>query len=57
MSCTSCHNLNRVETKNLARADWQVIIDRMKGKGAEISDDDTASVLDYLVKNYGPKNK
>jgi glyoxylase-like metal-dependent hydrolase (beta-lactamase superfamily II) len=56
MTCAACHNLNRVSTKTLAREDWQVIVDRMKGKGAELSDDDTATLLDYLLKNYGPKN-
>ncbi len=55
MACTTCHNLNRVQSKNLAQADWLMIVDRMKGKGAELSDDDTSMLLDYLVKNYGPK--
>ena len=55
MVCTACHNLNRVQSKNLAQTDWQVIVDRMKGKGAELSDDDTSTLLDYLVKTYGPK--
>jgi len=53
--CTACHNLNRVQTKNLALSDWQTIVERMKGKGAELSDDDTATLLDFLVKTYGPK--
>jgi glyoxylase-like metal-dependent hydrolase (beta-lactamase superfamily II) len=57
VTCTACHNLNRVQTKNLPQGDWQAIIDRMKGKGAELSDDDTATLLEYLVKNYGPKTK
>jgi hypothetical protein len=53
--CSSCHNLNRVQTKNLNQDDWMVIVERMKGKGVEISDDDTMTLIDYLVKNYGPK--
>jgi glyoxylase-like metal-dependent hydrolase (beta-lactamase superfamily II) len=55
MTCTSCHNLNRVQSKNLPQTDWVTIIDRMKGKGAELSDDDTTTLLEYLVKTYGPK--
>jgi glyoxylase-like metal-dependent hydrolase (beta-lactamase superfamily II) len=55
MVCTACHNLNRVQSKKLAQADWQAIVDRMKGKGADLSDDDTATLIDYLVKNYGAK--
>ena len=55
MVCTACHNLNRVQTKNLPQTEWVTIVDRMKGKGAELSDDDTSTLLDYLVKTYGPK--
>ena len=54
-ACTTCHNLQRVTTKNLAQADWQGIVDRMKGRGAEVSDDDTTALVAYLVKTYGPK--
>jgi len=53
--CTMCHNLNRVQTKNLAQSDWQIIVDRMKGRGAELSDDETSALLTYLTKSYGPK--
>jgi hypothetical protein len=53
--CTTCHNLNRVQTKNLAQSDWQVVIDRMKGRGAELSDGNASVLLNYLVKTYGPK--
>ena len=52
--CTTCHNLNRVQAKHVNLADWQTIVERMKGKGAELSDDDTSTLLDYLVKTYGP---
>jgi mono/diheme cytochrome c family protein len=54
-SCTQCHSLSRVETKNLAKPDWQDIVDRMKGKGVDISESDTSTLVDYLVKTYGPK--
>ncbi len=53
--CTACHNLNRVQTKNLNQDDWMTIVERMKGKGAELSEDDTMTLIEYLVKNYGPK--
>jgi glyoxylase-like metal-dependent hydrolase (beta-lactamase superfamily II) len=53
--CTSCHNLNRVTTKKLTQLDWQAVLDRMKGRGAIFSDDEGASLLEYLVKTYGPQ--
>ena len=53
--CTACHNLDRVQNKNLPQTEWMTIVERMKGKGAELSDNDTSTLIDYLVKNYGPK--
>jgi glyoxylase-like metal-dependent hydrolase (beta-lactamase superfamily II) len=53
--CTGCHNLARVQSKNLTSAEWQGIVDRMKGRGAEISDEDTSALVDYLAKAYGHK--
>jgi glyoxylase-like metal-dependent hydrolase (beta-lactamase superfamily II) len=55
MVCTACHNLNRVQSKNITQEEWMTIVERMKGKGAELSEDDTMTLLEYLVKNYGPK--
>src|SRR5262249_40663780 len=40
--CVACHNLNRVQTKNLAESDWRLIVDRMKDRGAELSDEDVS---------------
>ena len=53
--CVACHNLNRVQTKNLAQSDWRLIVDRMKDKGAELSDEDASALTEYLAKTYGPK--
>jgi glyoxylase-like metal-dependent hydrolase (beta-lactamase superfamily II) len=55
MACTLCHNLNRVQNKNLPQAEWVTIVQRMRDKGAELSDDDTSMLIEYLVKTYGPK--
>jgi glyoxylase-like metal-dependent hydrolase (beta-lactamase superfamily II) len=53
--CTSCHDLNRVTSKNLSQAEWQGVVDQMKGRGAEVSDAETSILIDYLVKTYGHK--
>ena len=53
--CVSCHNLTRVQTKNLAQSDWRLIVNRMKDRGAELSDEDASALTDYLAKTYGPK--
>jgi glyoxylase-like metal-dependent hydrolase (beta-lactamase superfamily II) len=53
--CSGCHNLARVQSQHLTSAEWQGIVDRMKGRGAEISDEDTSTLVDYLAKTYGRK--
>ena len=54
-ACTVCHTVARIQTKNLSMDDWQMLIDDMKGKGAILRGNDEALLLEYLVKNYGPK--
>jgi hypothetical protein len=37
--------MNRVQTKNLAESDWRLIVDRMKDRGAELSDEDVSTLI------------
>jgi len=53
-SCTNCHNLNRVEAKKLDETDWRAIVARMQDRGAAVSDDDADTLVEYLVKTFGP---
>jgi glyoxylase-like metal-dependent hydrolase (beta-lactamase superfamily II) len=52
-ACTACHTLARVQNLKLTKPEWQGMVDRMKGRGAEVSDEDTAALVDYLTKTYG----
>jgi cytochrome c5 len=54
-ACTACHNLNRVENKKLNTEDWQLIVGRMKGRGAELEDNEAEELVRYLVMTYGPQ--
>jgi glyoxylase-like metal-dependent hydrolase (beta-lactamase superfamily II) len=54
-ACTACHTLARVQNLKLTKPEWQGMVDRMKGRGAEVSDEDTAVLVDYLTKTYGLK--
>ena len=58
VSCTSCHNLDRVKRMRTDKESWQQIIQAMRDKrdGAVLSDEDVTTMLDYLVKNQGPAN-
>jgi competence ComEA-like helix-hairpin-helix protein len=56
-SCISCHSVETV-TKSRNTADgWADVVSRMIGRGAEISDDDAETVVEYLAEHYGPSSK
>jgi cytochrome c5 len=52
--CTVCHNLDRVKAAKKTSAQWKDTVTRMVGKGAKLSADEQAAVVDYLAKTYGP---
>ncbi|MGA9981406.1 MAG: helix-hairpin-helix domain-containing protein [Candidatus Sulfotelmatobacter sp.] len=52
--CVSCHVLKVVTGKKASRQQWSTIVDQMITRGADVSDDDIDTLLDYLVKNFGP---
>ena len=54
-SCANCHNLNRVESKKLDEPDWRTIVVRMQDRGAVISDIEADTLVEYLVKTFGPQ--
>lgn len=54
-ACTQCHNLTRVDSQNLTKPSWQDIVERMKAKGAQISDDDVTNLVEYLFRTHGPQ--
>jgi competence protein ComEA len=52
--CAGCHALKVVTGKKASRQQWSTIVDQMIARGADISDDDIDTLLDYLAKNFGP---
>jgi len=54
-NCATCHGVDLITSKQATRTDWQGVVDRMKGYGAVLDDTQTTTLLDYLVKHYGPK--
>lgn len=53
-ACTGCHFLGRVERRR-DEAEWRTIVLRMVDKGAPISEAEMNTVLEYLVKTFGPQ--
>ncbi len=52
--CSAHHTLDRVERASKSQAEWEATVERMTGKGAELTDDEAQTLIEYLVENYGP---
>jgi cytochrome c5 len=57
-SCTSCHGLAALDKfKGTYKAkDWQDLVMNMKAYGANVTDAQVPVLVDYLAKNFGPKD-
>lgn len=53
--CGNCHEINVITGYHQSKQAWTDIIAKMIEKGAEGTDDEFNTVLNYLVKNFGPK--
>ena len=52
--CAVCHALTVVTTKHASRKEWEQVVNQMVSRGADLTDDEIDTVLEYLTKNYGP---
>lgn len=53
MRCTVCHTRERIDEKDEDREDWTEIVDRMIGHGAQLTGEERATLIDYLVATHG----
>lgn len=53
--CGGCHTLARVVREHQTREQWQATLKEMQGNGMFASRAELQSILDYLSRNYGPK--
>src|SRR5215469_14351364 len=51
--CTTCHGLEAIVTLQGNKDIWQSVVDDMKGRGADGSNDDFSAIVDYLSKYFG----
>jgi len=51
--CTACHGLEAIVTLQGNKDIWQSVVDDMKGRGADGSNEDFKAIVDYLAKYYG----
>jgi photosynthetic reaction center cytochrome c subunit len=48
--CASCHSLDRVKNKTADKDGWTTTVARMKEKGADLTDEQVAVVVDFLTR-------
>lgn len=54
MVCGACHGLEGVTAMNNTKSSWQDLIDDMRGRGADGSEEDFKTIANYLAKYFGP---
>jgi hypothetical protein len=51
--CATCHGLERIAGASKSREEWEVTVDRMIDKGAELSAEERDVLVGYLTETYG----
>jgi hypothetical protein len=51
--CASCHSLDRVNGKKADRDGWTTTVGRMKGLGANLTDEQVPVVVEFLTRTAG----
>ena len=46
--CTSCHNLDPIDSANKDRDGWEETVDQMISRGAQVNDAEREAVIEYL---------
>ena len=52
--CVMCHALSVVTSKHSSQREWDQVVNQMVSRGADLSDEEIDTVIEYLAKNYGP---
>lgn len=52
--CTVCHSLDKVTREKETSDGWTSIVDEMIGKGAKLSAEEKAILIDFLAETYKP---
>ena len=53
-SCTTCHDLRKIQTQALDADAWTKVVNSMVEKGAKVDKADIPMFVSYLEQNFGP---
>jgi len=56
-ACTQCHGVDVIMRQPRSRDEWMEVVARMVGSGAQLSDDDYNTVIEYLAAHLGPASQ
>ena len=54
--CTACHAIGTVTAQRRTAAEWQSLVEEMRGRGAQMDDATRARILQYLSTELGSAN-
>src|SRR6516164_4618238 len=55
-ACTTCHAATMITSAGHTPEDWKLLVERMVSDGAEVPQNQMATVTDYLAKNFPETN-
>ena len=55
--CSQCHAVDPIRTLRYSKDEWKDLVNDMKGKGAEATDEECNAIVEYLFKNFGKKDE
>jgi mono/diheme cytochrome c family protein len=55
--CVGCHSLKTVTSQHATKDQWSSTVQQMVSRGADGTDEEIATVVDYLAKNFPPLAK
>jgi cytochrome c5 len=53
-SCNACHALGVITSKRASPDQWSQVVNEMVSRGADLSDDEIDTLIQYLSTNFGP---
>lgn len=56
-TCMGCHDLSMLTSRPFAASEWPSVLSKMKGLGANLTDQETELLERYLAKTYSPPSK
>ena len=52
--CLTCHSVHTTTSKRGNEDDWANTVSQMIGRGANVSDDDANTIVEYMAAHFGP---